>query len=82
MNPRIRYVITGTQRAANAVSAQTHTNMSIRSMSASAKVWINKDTRVICQGFTGKQVCRHCSTTRDVCCMMFCFEMHMDHFQF
>ena len=27
-----------------------------RSMSSSAKVWINKDTRVICQGFTGKQV--------------------------
>jgi succinyl-CoA synthetase alpha subunit len=24
-------------------------------MSASAKVWIDKDTRVICQGFTGKQ---------------------------
>ena len=23
-------------------------------MSASAKVWINKDTKVICQGFTGK----------------------------
>ena len=30
----------------------------IRSMSANAKVWINKDTRVICQGFTGKQVCK------------------------
>ena len=27
-----------------------------RAMSASAKVWIDKDTRVICQGFTGKQV--------------------------
>jgi hypothetical protein len=27
-----------------------------RSMSANAKVWIDKDTRVICQGFTGKQV--------------------------
>lgn len=28
-----------------------------RCMSANAKVWIDKDTRVICQGFTGKQVC-------------------------
>jgi len=26
----------------------------VRAMSASAKVWINKDTKVICQGFTGK----------------------------
>ena len=24
-------------------------------MSSTAKVWIDKDTRVICQGFTGKQ---------------------------
>jgi len=27
-----------------------------RAMSTSAKVWVDKDTRVICQGFTGKQV--------------------------
>jgi hypothetical protein len=26
-----------------------------RKMSASAKVWIDKNTKVICQGFTGKQ---------------------------
>ncbi len=29
---------------------------SIRSMSSTANVWIDKNTRVICQGFTGKQV--------------------------
>lgn len=27
-----------------------------RSMSSTAKVWVDKNTRVICQGFTGKQV--------------------------
>lgn len=27
-----------------------------RDMSSTAKVWIDKNTRVICQGFTGKQV--------------------------
>eukprot|EP00981_Chlorochromonas_danica_P006341 scaffold1365_cov163-Ochromonas_danica.AAC.31 len=29
--------------------------IAVRSMSKSAAVWVNKDTRVICQGFTGKQ---------------------------
>ena len=29
---------------------------SARNMSSTAKVWIDKNTRVICQGFTGKQV--------------------------
>lgn len=27
----------------------------VRSMSSTAKVWVDKNTRVICQGFTGKQ---------------------------
>lgn len=40
----------------------------VRSMSASAKVWINKDTKVICQGFTGKQVCLLMSPIRSSLC--------------
>jgi hypothetical protein len=28
----------------------------VRSMSSTANVWVDKNTRVICQGFTGKQV--------------------------
>jgi len=33
----------------------TKTFVSKRFLSQSAKVWVNKDTKVICQGFTGKQ---------------------------
>jgi len=29
--------------------------LAARSMSATAQVWIDKNTKVICQGFTGKQ---------------------------
>ena len=32
-----------------------------RSLSTTAKVWVDKNTKVICQGFTGKQV-RDCPT--------------------
>mmetsp|Transcript_4084 Transcript_4084/g.9060 ORF Transcript_4084/g.9060 Transcript_4084/m.9060 type:complete len:331 (+) Transcript_4084:228-1220(+) len=35
--------------------ATSATTTTTRAMSANAKVWIDKDTRVICQGFTGKQ---------------------------
>jgi len=42
----VRYLIQGStlKLASNA-----------RSMSSTAKVWIDKNTKVICQGFTGKQ---------------------------
>lgn len=35
--------------------ATSATTTTTRAMSANAKVWVDKDTRVICQGFTGKQ---------------------------
>lgn len=35
---------------------------SVRAMSSTAKVWVDENTKVICQGFTGKQV-RHRPTT-------------------
>ena len=39
-----------------AAARRASPSTSVRPMSANAKVWIDKDTRVICQGFTGKQV--------------------------
>lgn len=33
----------------------SHSRVGIRSMSSTAKVWIDENTKVICQGFTGKQ---------------------------
>ena len=45
--------ISSFQRAA--VTARRLQQTATRSMSANAKVWVDKDTKVICQGFTGKQ---------------------------
>ena len=36
-----------------------------RQMSSTAKVWIDKNTKVICQGFTGKQVCHQRKGTKE-----------------
>jgi succinyl-CoA synthetase alpha subunit len=36
-------------------AAATLSRPSVRQMSSTAKVWVDKNTRVICQGFTGKQ---------------------------
>ena len=44
-------------RQASLSVARYSKKCSSRSMSATAKVWIDENTRVICQGFTGKQVC-------------------------
>ena len=41
---------------ATATQLQPQIQSNSRYMSSTAKVWIDKNTRVICQGFTGKQV--------------------------
>jgi len=41
--------------AARRVGA-AHTATACRSMSSTANVWVDKNTKVLCQGFTGKQV--------------------------
>jgi hypothetical protein len=43
-------------RCASAAARKQSNQHSRRLLSSGAKVWIDKDTRVICQGFTGKQV--------------------------
>lgn len=46
-----RTALTAARRIATAQQTQTTTTRA----SSTAAVWVNKDTRVICQGFTGKQ---------------------------
>lgn len=47
---------------------------SVRSMSSTANVWIDKNTKVICQGFTGKQV-------RIECCLQKVEYIVIEHLQ-
>lgn len=47
---------TGSRALLGLALRQSSQNHIRRCMSANARVWIDKDTRVICQGFTGKQV--------------------------
>jgi len=35
-------------------------------MSSTANVWVDKNTRVICQGFTGKQVGYECGAILNI----------------
>ena len=43
-------------------------------MSSTAKVWVDKNTKVICQGFTGKQVGLGCGgQLLAVGCLVFLF---------
>ena len=48
-----RTALTAARRIATA--SQTQTQTTTTRASSTAAVWVNKDTRVICQGFTGKQ---------------------------
>jgi succinyl-CoA synthetase alpha subunit len=41
--------------ATSLIRSRNMTKQVYRSMSSTAKVWVDKNTRVICQGFTGKQ---------------------------
>jgi hypothetical protein len=51
--------------ATTQIQSTNNISRSSRHMSATAKVWIDKNTRVICQGFTGKQVLHYCAICID-----------------
>ena len=55
-------MLTGTSAATKLISKLSKNATSnsgvvaVRRMSSTANVWVDKNTKVICQGFTGKQV--------------------------
>jgi uncharacterized protein (UPF0333 family) len=57
-NPIVSKMMRTSRSTLMRIAARTNStsHQASRAMSANAKVWIDKDTRVICQGFTGKQV--------------------------
>lgn len=64
--------------------SQARASTGARCMSSTAKVWIDKNTRVICQGFTGKQVnrfncCRICSKNNDTIDSYIVFALFHSH---
>lgn len=50
-----RLCCSGNKLSAQLIRSATERGRNQRFFSANAKVWIDKDTKVICQGFTGKQ---------------------------
>ena len=67
----IRSLVTASKQ-----NISSSSSLGIRWMSSTAKVWIDKNTKVICQGFTGKQVCNLSikeKSIRGIFCK-FCFD--------
>ena len=61
--------------------SQPRASTGARSMSSTAKVWVDKDTRVICQGFTGKQVSFDCCSISTDGTILFLYS-HISTFKF